>query len=103
MAQRLLALIAGLALAAVPAVAVAAPSALHDCGTKVAKSVGTGWCQGSGTFTIKVACDDGTTVTGSWIRISRGYGYRSLSCSNQALATSATIVEAPVDAPVEAP
>ncbi|HWO68282.1 MAG TPA: hypothetical protein VNO31_50450 [Umezawaea sp.] len=42
MPQRLLALIAGLALAAVPAVAAAAPSTLHDCGTKVAKSVGTG-------------------------------------------------------------
>ena len=99
MPQRLLALIAGFALTAVPAVAAAAPSTLHDCGTKVAKSVGTGWCQGSGTFTIRVTCDDGTTVTGSWIKISSGYGLRALSCSNQALATSATIVEAPVAAP----
>jgi hypothetical protein len=95
MPQRLLALIAGFAIAAVPTTAVAAPSQLRDCGTQVKQSVGTGWCQGSGTFTIEVACDDGTTVTGSWIRISSGYGVRSLSCSNQALATAATIVEAP--------
>jgi hypothetical protein len=95
MPQRLLALIAGFALAAVPATAVAAPSQLRDCGTQVKQSTGTGWCHGTGTFTIAVTCDDGTTVTGSWIKISSGYGVRMLSCSNQALATAVTIVEAP--------
>ncbi|HEX6341932.1 hypothetical protein [Umezawaea sp.] len=95
MPQRLLALIAGFAIAAVPATAVAAPSQLHDCGTKVEQSVGTGWCSGTGTFSIQVTCADGTSVTGSWIRVTNGYGVRSLSCSHQALATGVTIVEAP--------
>jgi len=94
MTQRLLALIAGLALAAAPATAVAAPSRLHDCGTKVDRSSAVGWCQGTGAFRVVVTCADGTTVTSGLARITGGYGALYASCRNSAVAaTGAKIVE----------
>jgi hypothetical protein len=92
MAQRLLALLIGLAFAAVPATAVAAPSGLHDCGTKFEGNVGNGWCHGTGTFRIVVGCADGTSVKSPWIRISGGFGTLGVSC--RAAATGVNIVEA---------
>ncbi|PRY42579.1 hypothetical protein [Umezawaea tangerina] len=91
MGKRLIALLIGIAAASAPAVAVAAPSGLHDCGTKVERNVGNGWCHGTGTFRIVVDCADGSSVKSMWIRISGGYGTLGVSC--RALATNVTIVE----------
>jgi hypothetical protein len=93
MPKRLLALLAGFAVAAIPATAVAAPSQLHDCGTKVDRNVGNGWCHGTGTFRIVVSCADGTSVKSPYIRIYGGYGTLGVSCRK--LATGVEIVEAP--------
>lgn len=96
MPKRLHALLAGFAafaVAAIPATAVAAPSRLHDCGTKVDRKVGNGWCYGTGTFRIVVSCADGTSVKSPYIRVHGGYGTLALSCGD--LATGVEIVEAP--------
>jgi hypothetical protein len=92
MAQRLLALLTGLAFAAVPATAAAAPSELYDCGTSFKDNVGNGWCHGTGTFRIVVGCADGTSVKSPWIRIHGGFGTLGVSC--RAAATGVNIGEA---------
>ncbi|GAA3461860.1 hypothetical protein ACFFSW_15440 [Saccharothrix longispora] len=86
-----------LVLAALPATTGAAsadPEGLRSCGTSVEESVGNGWCSGSGTFRVVVACDDNRFARSPWITISGGKGTIGVSCHGPARAVGAEVEEA---------
>jgi hypothetical protein len=41
---------------------------------------GTGWCSGSGTFRLVVACDDGEFARSSWLTVDGEPGTVGVSC-----------------------
>ncbi|MDQ2586339.1 hypothetical protein [Saccharothrix yanglingensis] len=57
-------------------------------------SVGNGWCSGSDTFRVVVACDDNRFARSPWITISGGKGALGASCHGPARAVGAEVEEA---------
>lgn len=55
---------------------------LYGCGTSVSGSTGNGWCSGTGTFRLVVACDDGKFARSWWMTIESGDGTVAVSCAN---------------------
>ncbi|MFI9817535.1 hypothetical protein [Saccharothrix variisporea] len=64
---------------------------LYSCGTSVNGSTGNGWCSGTGTFRVVVACENGTFARSPWVTIQTGQGMIGTSC------TSADAVGAEID------
>jgi len=56
------------------------PAGLHSCGASVQGDSGTGWCSGSGTFRLVVACDDGEFARSAWLDVHGGRGTVGVSC-----------------------
>ncbi|WP_309114442.1 hypothetical protein [Saccharothrix sp.] len=76
-----LVMLAASAATATAATAHAEPG-LYGCGTSVSGSTGNGWCSGSGTFRLVVACDDGKFARSQWMTIHTGQGTVGISCTN---------------------
>ncbi|XVV02157.1 hypothetical protein ACQPW3_32995 [Actinosynnema sp. CA-248983] len=75
-------LTAALVLLAASATTAHAEPGLYGCGTSVSGSTGNGWCSGSGTFRLVVACDDGKFARSQWMTIHTGEGTVGISCTN---------------------
>lgn len=55
---------------------------LHDCGTRIDATSATGWCRGTGTFSMDVTCADGSIEHAGTVYIREGYGTVGASCFN---------------------
>ncbi|MEU7526869.1 hypothetical protein AB0A74_14150 [Saccharothrix sp. NPDC042600] len=75
-------LIAVLLLLGATATSAHADPGLHGCGTSVSGSTGNGWCSGTGTFRLVVACEDGKFARSRWMTIQTGDGTLAISCTN---------------------
>lgn len=63
----------------------APPSGLHSCGTSVDGNVANGWCEGTGTFRVIAACEDGRFARSPWTTIRGGNGTLGVSCWSKAV------------------
>lgn len=61
-----------------------ADTGLHDCGTRLCGTSATGWCHGTGSFSMDVTCADSQVEHAGTVYIRDGYGLVSASCFNQA-------------------
>ena len=61
----------------------AADTGLHDCGTRLGGTSATGWCHGTGSFSMDVTCADGHVERSGTVYIREGYGLVSASCFDQ--------------------
>ncbi len=57
-------------------------SGLHDCGVRIDSTSATGWCHGTGSFSMDVTCGDGTIAHAGTVYIREGYGQVGASCFN---------------------
>jgi hypothetical protein len=64
-------------------VAAADTGGLHDCGTRLDRTSATGWCHGTGSFSMDVTCGDGHVERSGTVYIREGYGLVSASCFDQ--------------------
>ncbi|HEY0499048.1 MAG TPA: hypothetical protein VGD48_25120 [Kutzneria sp.] len=63
-----------------------ADTGLHDCGTRLGKTSATGWCRGTGGFSMDVMCSDGSVQHSGTVYIVDGYGLVGASCFNRPVA-----------------
>ncbi|CAL9362506.1 hypothetical protein SUDANB95_00695 [Actinosynnema sp. ALI-1.44] len=75
-------LLLGTATTAATATSAHADPGLYGCGTSVSGSTGNGWCSGTGTFRLVVACEDGKLARSWWMTIETGDGTVAISCAN---------------------
>jgi hypothetical protein len=61
----------------------AADTGLHDCGTRLGATSATGWCRGTGGFSMDVTCSDGSVEHSGTVYIVDGYGMVGASCFNR--------------------
>lgn len=79
------ALLVAVLMLATAGVAVA-DTGLHDCGTRLDRTSATGWCRGTGGFSMDVACSDGSVEHSGTVYIVDGYGLVGASCFNRPVA-----------------
>ena len=53
---------------------------LHDCGTRIDATSATGWCHGTGAFSMDVTCADGHVEHSGTVYVEDGYGLVGASC-----------------------
>jgi hypothetical protein len=58
----------------------AADTGLHDCGTRLGQLSATGWCHGTGAFSMDVTCADGHVEHSGTVYVEDGYGLVGASC-----------------------
>lgn len=58
----------------------AADTGLHDCGTRLGQLSATGWCHGTGAFSMDVTCADGHVEHSGTVYVEHGYGLVGASC-----------------------
>jgi hypothetical protein len=63
-----------------------ADTGLHDCGTRLGQTSATGWCHGTGAFSMDVLCSDGSVEHSGIVYIVDGYGLVGASCFNRPVA-----------------
>ncbi|MEU4762848.1 hypothetical protein AB0H12_06315 [Actinosynnema sp. NPDC023794] len=69
---------------AVPGVASAAEG-LHSCSTSIEGKTASGRCEGRGSFRLVVSCENGSTVTSSWLTVINGFAKTKVHCRSNAL------------------
>lgn len=61
----------------------AADTGLRDCGTRLDETSATGWCHGTGRFSMDVMCADGSMEHSGTVSIVDGFGVVGASCFNR--------------------
>lgn len=59
---------------------------LYDCGTRLDRTSATGWCRGTGGFSLDVTCSDGSIEHSGTVYIVDGRGLVAASCFNRPVA-----------------
>ena len=72
---------------AAPGVASAAEG-LHSCATSIEGKTASGRCEGRGSFRLVVSCENGSTVTSSWLTVFNGVAKTKVHCRSNVVHAS---------------